>query len=267
MKYAPFVASLASLLFCQVASGVTAQSFVFVGQTTVSPSPIGDGIHGIAFANGQWQAANFLSGWNVYDTSFQQTGQVTTSTPIGSNRAIVFNPADNLFYTATDATSQVYAVDSSGVVQNTFQASDDSFLNAMALDPNSQSLFTVHFKGEVFEYTLDGTLLNSFTVPEDLTGAAYDADNDTLLLLRSGDDHVMEYTRDGVFLGWVVDVESVDNNGQGLHYDASTGLLTVTSQDGDIATWYREPVPEPGSAALLFLGSVTMMRRLRRSIM
>ena len=126
-----------------------------------------------------------------------------------------------------------------GTVLNSF-SSTGTALNALAFNPDNDHIFALHYQGLVAEFTSDGAFVSSFTLSDVWTGAAYDAVNGTLLLMNSGADQVLEYLTDGTLVEIVIPGDCVNSNGQGLAYDAVTGILHATSQYGDIAIWERE---------------------------
>lgn len=230
-------ATLALALFQGAALATT---FEFVDETAVVPPPPGTGIHGIARVGDEWFMANFNSGWNVYDLNFNQTGTVVTDIDTGQPRGLVYDSnAGTVFISYTGGV--VYECTTDGTVLNSFSSTLSS-VNALAFNPDNDHLFALGFTGNVVEMTRDGQIVNSFVVGGTWTGAAYDAVNGTLLLMTSDDDRVVEYTTNGVYVDTPLDADAVTSNGQGLHYDSTTGFLHVTSQYGDIAIWQREVV-------------------------
>ena len=213
--------------------------FTLLSVTSVNPPPSGVGIHGIARVGNQWFMANFNSGWNIYDMNFNQVGTTTTTSPTGETRGLVYNSNSGNLFIGDISTSTIYEVTTGGVVVNSFSSSGLG-LNALAFNPTNNDLFALHFNGLVEELTTAGAVVGSFVASGLWTGAAYDAINNTVLLLNSGLDQVFEYTTTGTLLNTPISGDAVSGNGQGLHYDLNTGNLHVTSQGGNIAIWTRE---------------------------
>jgi hypothetical protein len=243
-RVAAIALACAGLVALSLQSAAFATPFNLVNMTSVSPPPPGIGIHGIAQVGSEWFMANFSSGWNVYDASFNQIGTTTTNTPTGETRALVYNSnSGNMFIGEySGGVGIIHEVTTGGTVLNSFSSTGTS-LNALAFNPVNSHLFALHFTGLVVELTTAGAVVNSFTAAGTWTGAAFDAVNNTLLLLNSSPDQVLEYTPAGVFVDTPLAGDAVNGNGQGLHYDSSAGLLHVTGQFGDIGIWHRTVSP------------------------
>jgi hypothetical protein len=240
-----------------------AQQFNFVNEVQTQPPPAETGFHGIARVGDNWITANFDSGWNTYNSAFVLTG--TTTVPgTGQTRALVLNTSTGNLFIGDFESNTIFEVTTAGTILNSFP-SGGSALNALAYNPNDNSLYAVHFSGLIQHLTSAGAQLNSFNLASDeWTGAAFDPVRNTLLLLTSDEDLVKEYTTAGAPVGVPLGVDAVTNNGQGLHYNSETGVLHVTSQDGYIAIWQRV-VPEPSGLVLAMFG-VGWMRIARARV-
>ena len=123
----------------------------------------------------------------------------------------------------------------------------------ISYDPNNQSLW-ISYPGFMADYSLDGSLITSFTTPGNLTfGLAYDAVDDTLWGDLSGT--LFQYSTGGVLLqtGTI----------SGMPSDTVFGLDSPTSDPPS-----NPSVPEPGTFSLLagcVVGAVAVRRaRIRR---
>jgi hypothetical protein len=215
-----------------------AQPFNLVQMTNVTPPPPGTGIHGIALVGSQWFMANFNSGWNVYDLNYNQVGTVTTTPNTGAPRGLVLNTNTGNIFLGDYSTNTIHEVTPTGNVLNSFP-STGSQLNALAYNPTNDHLYALHYQGQVIELTTAGGVVGSFSVGGTWTGAAYDSNNNTLLMMNSTPDQVLEYTTGGVLVDTPLPGDAVNGNGQGLHYDSTTGILHATGQYGDIGVWER----------------------------
>jgi hypothetical protein len=240
-----------------------ATTFNFIGEVTAQPVPPIPGLHGIARVGTDWFVANFNQGWNVYDSNFVQTA--TTAVPgLGQTRALTLDSVTGNLFVGDYLTNTIFEVTPTGTIVNSF-AAGGSFLNALAYDPNDNSLYAVNFDGLVNHLTTAGIPLNNFTIATDqFTGAAFDSVSNTLLLLTSTDDSVNEYKTSGAFVGIPLVNDAVTGNGQGLAYDSTTGVLHVTSQEGVVAVWQRRVVPEPEAVVLAMLGAIALLTWVKR---
>jgi hypothetical protein len=246
-----------------------ATPFVFVSDVDVSPPPPGRGIHGIARVGNEWFMANLDEGWNIYDTGFVQTG--TTRIPeLGQTRGMVLDTSSGNLFVGDGRADTIFEVSPSGVIQDSFSSAGTG-LNALAYNPNDDTLYAVHYGGFVSHLTTMGAPLDDFTITTDkLTGAAWDSESNTLLVLTFDYSHldlVKEYTTDGELVGTPLAVDAVTGNGQGLHYNSQTGVLHVTSQFGTVALWEREVIPEPSSLLLILIALAVIggWRKLKRA--
>ncbi len=238
-----------------LATSALATPFSLVSNTAVSPPPPGTGIHGIARVGDQWFMANFDSGWNVYDLSFNQVGTTTTDVPTGETRGLVYDPNSGNVFIGDIHSGTIHEVTTAGTVINSF-SSTVTETNALAFNPANNHLFALSFAGQVNELTRTGDLVGGFVATGNWTGAAYDAVNNTLLLLESSTDFVWEYSTGGVVIDTPLSENAVPGNGQGLHYDSASGVLHVTSQYGEIAIWERSV---PGAIEGATWGSIKSM--------
>jgi hypothetical protein len=220
---------------------VFAQPFGFISETTANPPPPGTGFHGIAQVGNQWFMANFEGGgWHVYDLNFNQVGSTAVVPPIGATRPLCYNSNSGTVFIGDYGAGIIYEVTTAGATLNSF-SSGGSGLNALAYNPNNDHVFAVHYSGLVAELTSAGAPVNSFNAGGySWTGAACDWINDTLLLLTSSNDYVVEYDFGGAVVDTPLNTDAVTGNGQGMAYDANTGIMHVTSQEGNIALWGRD---------------------------
>ena len=233
---------LAFALLLLVPALALAQPFGFISETAANPLPPGMGFHGIAQVGNQWFMANFSGGWHVYDLNFNQVGTTTVVPPIGETRPICYNSNSGTVFVGDYSAGIIYEVTTAGATLNSFSSGGGGF-NALAYNPDNDHIFAVHYSGLVAEYTAAGAPVNSFNAGGySWTGAACDWVNDTLLLLTSGNDYVVEYSYGGAVVDTPLNVDAVTGNGQGLAYDSLTGILHVTSQGGNIALWGRDVV-------------------------
>jgi hypothetical protein len=232
--------------------------FSYVGPQYLSPPPPWDGVHGIARIGTDWYLANFTQGWHIYDSNFVQTGTVTGPFALGHNRPLALNTNTGNLYTGNFSTGIIYEVTPAGAIVNSFSSGGPTAeLNAIAYNPLDDSIYAVHFNGFINHLSSGGVPLNNFTLSSDVwTGAAFDTVSNTLLLLESSSDIVKEYSPLGVFVGTPLPTSSVAGNGQGLHYDSATGVLHVTAQNGNLAVWQRQVIPEPSSLFAIILAGV-----------
>ncbi len=112
-------------------------------------------------------------------------------------------------------------------------------------DSLSNTLFVVDFSGNLSEYSLTGTLLNSYAVAGGVdAGLSFDSSDGTLWGTINGQDTVVQESTTGVVL-------------QSL---SITGLGSANIWGGEIAS---SAVPEPGS--ILLVGSALLALAARRA--
>jgi hypothetical protein len=172
----------------------------------------------------------------------------------------------NLFVSDV-ATTVVRQVTLSGSTVSSFTGNGTSFLNALAYDPVSDTLWLAYFSGGRIENrTKSGILLSSFSDSSfQWTGLAVDSVQRTLLALET-DDSVREYELDGTSLGTIIPADLIDGNGQGLGYDASSGTLYVTAQIPNEVSVFRDPgrtIPEASTTWLVAVATLAIQSLFR----
>ena len=218
-------------------------TFTVSAFTPIGSATTGRMLHGIAFDGTQWHSANFTSGWDSFDTSFLLLGSTTVPGGPNESRGFVYDSNAGTFFVGdVFSGSTVFEVTPGGTVLNSFP-SGHSVMNAIAFNPLDDTLWVVDVDLGVRHLTRTGAFLGSFSTGPSVrwTGAAFDPGRNTLLLLESNSDQVYEYDPSGSLLGIPANFDVVPGNGQGLHYDHTTGILHVTgiSLAGDIAILQR----------------------------
>ncbi len=180
----------------------------------------------------------------------------------------------NLFVVEFDTVNQVIReVTTDGTILGTVDPGHDAFLNAVAVDPDDQSLWLGYWDGRVEHYLQNGTYLGGFNVAgQAWTGIDVDPVSDTLLLLN-GDDLFFEYSFDGSVVDTLVASDQIAKEGFGFIYNEVDATLYAPGTPGLFGdppasmTVFQDPtrpvVPEPGSLVLLSVGLLMIQMRHR----
>ena len=257
-----FKSSIAIIIFVLLTRTVVAD---FTINTVFSLDSDGDH-HGIAFDGTNWSIADpFDDSFHRYDANFNFLGDTSVS-GISDMRGMAYDSNTNNLFVGDEDTGIVRLVTIDGSEISQFATGFGEGLNAIAFDPNSDSVWLAFFNGVIENRTRTGTLISSFNGGENWTGLAYDELNNSLLLLESSNDTLFEFAPNGSLIGQMVGVDLIVENGQGLAYDSSLGRLFVTSQTGNVAIWDdpSRAIPEPQITIVILLSLAGQTLRRQR---
>lgn len=132
-----------------------------------------------------------------------------------------------------------------------FDGSDDDGGSGITYVASDNSLFIVDFSGDLYQYSLGGTLLNSYT---DISGGinaglSYDPATGTLWGTINGTDSIVQESLTGTVL-------------QTLTVD---GLSGYNIYGGEIAGTTTSETPEPATTALFGTGLLALGMLARRA--
>jgi len=244
-----------------VANDTALATFTLTGSVPLTSS---GNHHGIAFDGSQWHIADpFTNIFHNYNSGFGFLGD-TTVAGVSDMRGMTYDANSGHLFVGDDGTNIVREVTTAGTEIQQFN-SGVSTLNALAYDRRDNSIWLAYFNGQIEKRTRTGTLISSFTKPQNWTGLALDPINNSLLAMEDGDT-VWEMKFDGTTVGQVIPTDQIPNNGQGLAYDFNFGRLYATSQVPGNVTIFTDPsrVPEPASVAVMASACLLLSVRRRR---
>lgn len=249
-------------------ASIASASFVHQSDFSVTLSDP-TGIHGIASDGSNFYLGSFQSGVSMRDSLFNETALYGIPGGAGEIRGLSYDASSGTLLAGNYDTGEVYRMSTAGTLLNTMNLlTPAGQMNAVGADGNSGNIFTLSFSGLVQQHTSAGAFLSSFNTGINLTGLAVDDVNQSIFIMTSSTDEIREYDYSGNLIGTVIAAGTTTGNGQGLHYDNTSGELYVTSQFGDIAVWAdstRQTVPTPASIAILGLSGLVTTRRRRNS--
>ena len=157
-------------------------------------------------------------------------------------------------------TGIVRFVNPDGTVTDQFDTGP-SGTEGMDVDDRDSTIWLTRFSGSIEQWSFSGELVFGFDAQsalptrDGLQSVAIDPETNGLFVFTD-DDNIFEFSMAGTLRGQLLDDPFPSNgplpsNGLGIHYDASSKTLRVTSQGGGLITYTL--VPEPSSSALLIL--------------
>lgn len=208
--------------------------------------------HGIAYDNSNWYIADAISNtFKVYDSDFDYIESVTVS-GVDDMRGMTYDRNSGHLFIGDLESGIVREVTLEGAEIQQFNTS--TFVNALAYDGVTDTVWSAHWNGMLENRTRTGTLISSFDGGQKWSGLAFDKINNTLILLERNDTFY-EFNANGTLIGQIISTDLLEGNGQGLAYDSLSGTLWATSQYGDLTIFQdASRVPEPATISLLVIG-------------
>lgn len=228
----------------------------FVLQSTQSIPSTGTGIHGIGSDGSSFYIGMFSNGIRVADATFSETGTIDLGV-FQEIRGVAYDRLNDDIIATDYNTGTLYRLDGAGTILDSFSVGVAGQINAVGVDRGSGDIFVAEFGGFVLRYNSKGVFQSQFDTGITLTGLAVDSVNQSLMLLTSEPDSVIEFDYSGSPLVSPFPGDAVSGNGQGLFYDETNGDLYVTSQNGNVYIYndpQRTTLPEPAGVLLVSLG-------------
>ncbi|QDV77436.1 YncE family protein [Botrimarina mediterranea] len=234
----------------------------------VDETLLNTGSHDLDFDGSTWYVAQTLTGaWSTYDASFGFLSETSIS-GVGDLRGLAYSSALNQLVVLDQDTGIVRFVNPDGAVTGRIRTGAPA-TEGMDIDDRDSTLWLTRFEGSVEKWSFSGELLFSFDARsllptnDELQSVAVDPDTNGLFVFTNSDD-LFEFSMDGTLRGQLLtdafpsSLPGVRDNGLGIHYDAPSKTLRLTSQGGDLYTYAL--IPEPSSVALALLTLVSLAR-------
>jgi hypothetical protein len=270
------LALLASTLFSQAAYATTEVLYITDGDSRTIQSIQGNVVtnqnlstpgithYAISVRDTIWTAdyTGGTPGRQEFDTSLTPTANSGPFVMPAGNPEIIDGATDGTYnYTVNDVTGEVYRYnpDWSGAPTTVFTAACIDFCPGITYDPANNSLWTVDVDN-IYEYAMDGTLLNSFP-HNNLRGAlAYESSTGTLWLVdNSSGNTLWQYSKAGALLNTVTTTTSYSSNVWGAEFSYSATPAAAPTPVPSLSEWSMILM-----SSLLALGAVVTLRRHRQ---